>query len=72
MIDDPRRVELKLFQLIERSFNDIVMEITIYLTTSQNGTYKVTHKRGSCSIKWLIDDYESLKDKIVNVIDNYS
>ena len=31
MIDDPRRVKLKLFQPIERSFDDIIMEITIYL-----------------------------------------
>ena len=33
MIDDPRRVELKLFQHIERSFDDIMMEIIIFFTT---------------------------------------
>ena len=35
MIDGPRKIELKLFQSIEKSFDDIMMEITIYLTTSR-------------------------------------
>ena len=33
IIDNPRKAKLKLFQSIERSFNNIVMEIIIYLTT---------------------------------------
>ena len=32
MIDDSRRIELELFQSIEKSFNDIMMKIIIYLT----------------------------------------
>ena len=32
MIDDPRRAELKLFQSIEKSFDDIMIEIIIYIT----------------------------------------
>ena len=35
MIDGPRRVELKIFQSITKSFDDIVMEITIYLTINR-------------------------------------
>ena len=31
MIDGPRRVELKIFQSIEKSFDDIMMEIIISL-----------------------------------------
>ena len=33
MIDDPQSVELKMFQSIEKSFDDIMMKIIIYLTT---------------------------------------
>ena len=35
MIDGSRRVELKIFQSIEKSFDDITIEITIYLTTDR-------------------------------------
>ena len=44
MIDDPWWTELEWFQPIEKSFDDIVIEIIIYLTTRQNETYGVTHK----------------------------
>ena len=72
MIDDPRRIELELFQPIEGSFDDIMIEIIIFLTTRQNKICGVTHKRGSYPIRWLINDYESLKSIIINMIDNSS
>ena len=70
MIDDPRMIELEFFKSIKKSFDDIVMEIIIYLTIGQNRIYGVTHKRDFSPIRWLINDYESLKDKIINVIDD--
>ena len=70
MIDDPQRIELKLFQSIKRSFDDIMIEIIIYLTTRQNETYEVTHKKDFYSIRWLINDYELLRGIIINMIDD--
>ena len=35
MINDPWWAELKLFQPIENSFNDILIEIIIYLTSNR-------------------------------------
>ena len=35
MIHDTQRVELEIFQSIENSFDNIVMEIIIYLTTNR-------------------------------------
>ena len=46
------------------------MKIIIYLIIRQNKIYEVTHKRGSYPIRWLINDYKSLKDKIINMIDD--
>ena len=47
-----------------------MIEIIIYLIIRQNKTYGITYKRGSYPIRQLIDDYESLKGKIVNMIDD--
>ena len=47
MIDDPRRIELELFQSIEKNYNDIMMEIIIYLTARYNRTYRVLEFGGT-------------------------
>ena len=42
MIDNLWWTELEWFQPFERSFNDIMIGITIYLTTRQKKTYEIT------------------------------